>query len=55
MQALQGMGKRKRKADALIHEEEERIWSSRVLYGDNPTSLKYLIFFMVSLHMEMRG
>ena len=51
----QGMGKRKRKADSLTYEEEERIWSSGVLDGENPTSLNYLVFFLVSQHMGTRG
>ena len=45
-----GLGKRKRKADALTHDEEEMIWSSGVLDGNNPTSLNYLTFYVLSHH-----
>ena len=35
-------------------EEEEKVWSSGVLDGDNPTSLNYMVF-LVSQHMGTRG
>ena len=51
----QGIGKRKRRTDPLTYEEEERIWSSGVPDGENPTSLNYLVFFQVSQHTGTRG
>ena len=50
-----GLGKRKRKADPLSLEDEEMIWSSGVLDGNSPSSLNYLVFFLVSQHMGTRG
>ena len=50
-----GKGKRKRKADGLTEDEEEEIWKSGVLDGNDPTSLNYLVFFLVSMHFGIRG
>ena len=49
-----GMGKRPRKADPLTEQEEELLWKN-VLGKDNPTSLNYTMFYLVSQHFGTRG
>ena len=39
----------------LTHYHSNMSWSSGVLDGDNPYSLYYLVFFLVTQHMGMRG
>ena len=48
-------GKRKRKADHLIGDEEEALWKSGVLGHTNPQSLNYTMFYQVSQHFGTRG
>ena len=49
----QGEGKRTKHADSLV--EEEMLWKSGVLGGDNPQSLNYTVFYVVSQHFGTRG
>ena len=49
-----GMGKRPRKSDPLTDEEEEILWQT-VLGKENPTSLNYTLFFLISQHFGTRG
>lgn len=48
-----GMGKRPRKSYPLT-EEEEILWQT-VLGKENPTSLNYTLFLLISQHFSMRG
>jgi len=48
-------GKRTKRADPLVEEEEEMLWKSGVLGGDNPQSLNYTVFYVVSQHFGTRG
>ena len=50
----QGKGERTKHADSLV-EEEEMLWKSGVLGGDNPQSLNYTVFYVVSQHFGTRG
>ena len=50
-----GMGKRKNKFDPLNSEEEEKLWQLKVLGGNNPTSLNYTMFYLISQQFGMRG
>ena len=50
----QGKGKRTKHADSLV-EEEEMLWKSGVLGGDNPQSLNYTVSYVVSQHFGTRG
>ena len=50
-----GMGKRKRRADAITEEEEEMMWSKGVLGGNNPRNLNDTVFYLLSLHYGTRG
>ena len=45
-----GKGKRTKHADPLVEEEEEILWKSGVLGGDNSQSLNYTVFYVVSQH-----
>ena len=49
-----GKGKRTKRADPLV-EEEEILWKSGVLGGDNPQSLNYTVFYVLSQHFGTRG
>ena len=40
----EGLGKRKMKADALTLEEEEELWTTEVLGGNNTVSLNHTVF-----------
>lgn len=50
-----GMGKRKNKSDALTTDEEEQLWQLRVLGDNNPKSLNYTIFYLLSQQFGTRG
>ena len=50
-----GKGKRTKRADPLVEEEEEILWKSGVLGGDNPQSLNYTVFYVLSQHFGTRG
>ena len=49
------MGKRKNKSDPLNSEEEEKLWQLKVLGGNNPTSLDYTMFYLISQQFGTRG
>lgn len=51
---ISGMGKRPRKSDPITEEEEEILWQT-VLGKENPTSLNYTLFFLISQHFGTRG
>ena len=48
------MGKRKNKSNALTSEEEEQLWQLKVLGGNNPKSLNYTIFYLLSQQFGTR-
>ena len=50
-----GKGKKSRKADPLTAEEEEILWNTRVLGGDNPKSLNHTVFYIISQQFGTRG
>ena len=50
-----GMGKHKNKSDALTTDEEEQLWQLKVLGEDNPKSLNYTIFYLLSQQFGTRG
>ena len=50
-----GNGKRARKADPLSPEDEKHLWSTGVLGGENPPSLNFTIFFLLSQYFGTRG
>ena len=50
-----GMGKRKNKSDALTIDEEEQLWQLKVLGENNPKSLNYTIFYLLSQQFGTRG
>ena len=50
-----GKGKRARKADPLSPEDEKHLWSTGVLGGENPPSLNFTIFFLLSQYFGTRG
>ena len=47
-------GKETKESDPLIEEEEEILWQT-VLGKDNPTSLNYTLFFIISQQFGTRG
>ena len=49
------MGKHKNKSDALTTDEEEQLWQLKVLGDDNPKSLNYTIFYLLSQQFGTRG
>ena len=50
-----GMGKRKNKSDPLTSDEEEQLWKLKVLGSNNPKSLNYTIFYLISQQFGTRG
>ena len=50
-----GLGKRKRRADAITEEEEEMLWNKGVLGGDTPLSLNLTSLYCISQHFGTRG
>ena len=48
-------GKKSRKIDPLIVEEEEILWNTGVLGNDNPKSLSHTVFYIISQHFGTRG
>ena len=50
-----GKGKKSRKADPLTAEEEEILWNTGVLGGDNPKSLNHTVFYIISQQFGTRG
>ena len=50
-----GMGKRKNKSDPLTYDEEEQLWRLKVLGSNNPKSLNYTIFYLISQQFITRG
>ena len=50
-----GMGKRKNKSDPLTYDEEELLWRLKVLGSNNPKSLNYTIFYLISQQFGTRG
>ena len=50
-----GMGKCKNKSDALTTDEEEQLWQLKVLGENNPKSLNYTIFYLLSQQFGTRG
>ena len=48
-------GKKSKKADPLTAEEEEILWNTGVLDGDNPKSLNHTVFYIISQHFGTRG
>ena len=50
-----GLGKKKMKADTLSMEEEEQLWTTEVLGGNNAVSLNHTVFFMLSQQFGTRG
>ena len=50
-----GKGKKSKKADPLTAEEEEILWNTGVLGGDNPKSLNHTVFYIISQHFGTRG
>ena len=50
-----GMGKRPNKAESLSVLDEEILWSSGQLGGDNPRSLLNTIWFLLTQHFSLRG
>ena len=50
-----GMGKRKNKSEPLNSDEEEKLWQLKVLGRNNPTSLNYTIFYLISQQFGTRG
>ena len=50
-----GMGKRKNKSDPLTYDEEEQLWRLKVLGSNNPKSLNYTIFYLISQQFGTRG
>ena len=49
-----GMGKRKNKSDPLTSDEEEQLWRLKLLGSNNPKSLNYTIFYLISQQFGMR-
>ena len=43
------------RADALSEQEEEQLWQRGLLGSDNPKSLNYAVFFMLSQQLGTRG
>ena len=50
-----GKGKKSRKADPLTAEEEEILWNTGVLGGNNPKSLNHTVFYIISQQFGTRG
>ena len=50
-----GKGKKSKKADPLTAEEEEILWNTGVLGGNNPKSLNHTVFYIISQHFGTRG
>ena len=50
-----GMGKCKNKSDPLTSDEEEQLWRLKVLGSNNPQSLNYTIFYLISQQFGTRG
>ena len=50
-----GMGKFKNKSDALTSDEEEQLWKLKLLGSNNPKSLNYTIFYLISQQFDTRG
>lgn len=48
-------GKKCKKADPLAAEEEEILWNTGVLGGNNPKSLNHTVFYIISQHFGTRG
>lgn len=48
------MGKRPRKSGLLTQQEDDLLWEN-VLGKENPTSLNYTIFFLITQHFGTRG
>ena len=49
------MGKRKNKVDPLTEEDEEALWESGALGGDNPSTLNHTIWYLLSQQFGTRG
>ena len=50
-----GMGKLKNKADPLTEEDEEALWESGALGGDNPSTRNHTIWYLLSQQFGTRG
>ena len=50
-----GMEKHKNKSDPLTSDEEEQLWKLKVLGSNNPKSLNYTIFYLISQQFGTRG
>lgn len=50
-----GKGKRMNRADSLSEQEEEQLWQTGVLGSNNPKSLNYTVFFVLSQQFGTRG
>lgn len=48
------MGKHKNKADPLTEEDEEALWESGALGGDNPLTLNHTIWYLLSQQFGTR-
>ena len=50
----QGLGKRKHRADPVTEEEEELLWSRKVLGGDTALNLNLTVFYLISQQFGTR-
>ena len=50
-----GKGKRKMRADPLTESDETVLWEKGILGGNNPQSLNYTTFYLLSQHFGTRG
>ena len=48
-------GKKSKKANPLTVEEEEILWNTGVLDGDNLKSLNHTVFYIIIQHFGTRG
>jgi len=50
-----GHGKRPNVTKALTIQDEEQLWKNRVLGEQNPKSLLYTLWYLLTLHFGLRG
>ncbi|XP_068738982.1 uncharacterized protein KIAA1958-like [Montipora capricornis] len=50
-----GHGKRPNATKALTAQDEEQLWKNRVLGEQNPKSLLYTLWYLLTLHFGLRG
>ena len=51
----EGHGKRPNATKALTVQDEEQLWKNRVLGEQNPKSLLYTLWYLLTLHFGFRG